>query len=310
MTTEGSCEQPVVQEKAVVQEETLSVLVWWKRPETWSLAARLAMAGLGTAAVVIGLLAAAQAHASTTALIVGAVLIALAILFKPDLEEITGEYGGAKIRYRRSAGIDSAAMLGELTQALEVAQSAQGENLERAVEQIKTQAAEATKRAYREAIEEQGRGRDRRNALVHALTRRTAPAPSTFWESVTPSPYTTGTVSPLAGLMLRPTPKHVVGDDQVFLALDNAPFSSACVVKTPRDEEHITLRFAFGTALAMASATYPRDFPNAGPLEPGEYEVDWRDLQSVFADGRVQWKLGVTTARDSFEFPAPPPKTA
>lgn len=84
-------------EAELVTQETPPAAPWWSRPETWSLLARLVMGSTGVAAIVVGLIAAERANLSTTALIVGAVLIVLAILFKPDLTELGGEYGPREV---------------------------------------------------------------------------------------------------------------------------------------------------------------------------------------------------------------------
>ncbi|HEY8775166.1 MAG TPA: hypothetical protein VIM33_01665 [Gaiellaceae bacterium] len=293
---------------------------WWKRAETWSLGARLVMGSAGVAAIAVGLVAAARTHVSTTALIVGAVLIALAILFTPDLEEFGGEYGPAKITYRRSAGIDNAALLEELTNALRLALTEQGESKQRALEELTERASEATKQAYREALAEEQRRQEqaqqRRAGFIERLrgapssvpTGTIAPTylPSSFYEQLAATTAAaTGATSGLAA-MLAPRPSHRVTEDEVVLTLTNAPAAWLCAVTNPQGQQHRTSKTSFGSFFTTASVRYPQDFGGAPPLEPGPYGVQWKQLDLTYAEGKVTIAPGRTVAIDRFEVPESP----
>src|SRR4051794_20130604 len=63
--------------------------------------ARAFVAAVGIAMIVVGLRSAWHADASTTALIVGGILIALALLFSPDLEELSARWKDTGVTYRK-----------------------------------------------------------------------------------------------------------------------------------------------------------------------------------------------------------------
>src|SRR4051794_109513 len=94
---------------------------WWRQIPWLALLPRLALAVAGVGALVVGLRAAWIADAATPALVVAAVLLALAVIFTSDLEELSARFKEGELRYKRREHVEVAAAFTQVTEALQVA---------------------------------------------------------------------------------------------------------------------------------------------------------------------------------------------
>ena len=238
---------------------------------------------LGLAALVVGLRAAWRTDAATPALVVAAVLIALAILFTPDLEELSARWKEAAVTYRRTKAVAYT----EISEALQVALGLEeGQDFRSTIEEI---ASESSKAAIREQ-----KAADREIDILAAkfaeIAQRSGPKP----------------VSPLARALAKrdkPQAIHAIEEGQVTLTVMHPPTRGAlAIVQTPEGQRHTHLVFRLGDA-PSASTRYPGDFgPDVPPLSEGRHTVQWRSVTlSRGDDGKLKPELGPVFATDTIE---------
>jgi len=272
---------------------------WWHRV-TWSLLLpRFAVAVTGVGALVVGLKAAWEHDAATPALVVAGVLIALALIFAPDLTEFGLRYKEGELTYRRES---NASAYVEVSDALQVALRAEGEDSLRAM--ITEIAEESTKAAVRAEMETQlSRPRS-------SFSRQMG-----LW----PTSAAASAYSPLVralALAARTGPRtgpaeaiHRAEGESVTLTLKNAPATAlACEVTIPSGRTHRKVLFRLG-AVPVSTAVevkFPDEFGSDVPgLEPGPYKVEWRSSVITLGAQGGQTEFSEPVASEEFEIPEP-----
>jgi hypothetical protein len=196
---------------------------------------------------VIGAIDAYRAEASTTLLIVGAVLLLFGAIIVHDWSEIELSHGASEARVLR-----------RVDQVLERVEEEQPE--------LREQVAE-----LRAELDEYRRSE-----------RTLAPLPT--WPLVLP-PTSRASVSPLTLPPLPPQPSHTFGDGSVTLSLRvglaGQSHAYTCGVYAPNGGKPWTRRIdpplLKGVLPFWAySCVFPDEFMGSGPLEPGNYLVEWR----------------------------------
>jgi hypothetical protein len=209
---------------------------------------RSTLAVLGLLGLFLGMLNAWRAEASSTLLVVGGLLLVVALIIAPEWDEIRASHGGTEFllkRYRE--GVQDALATSETPQEL----------VER-VEQLETtaQAAETAK-----AFE---RFRKKAAQMIGETLRRED-------EALNPGEIKAdaSVLGSLATLRLR-----------ARAARPGALFNSAeCHVTDPHGRTASAVAPATPGAILSVRRfllTYPRQFVDALPLEPGTYQVEWR----------------------------------
>jgi hypothetical protein len=203
---------------------------------------------IGCAALLLGAMTAWRAEASTTLLIVGAVLLLAAFVLGPELGELRLRHGETELFARYRAGVQEA-----------LATSTTPEELVARVEQLEAAAKEA------EAAKAFENVRKRALRVIGETMRR---------EDVALQPGEAKAAASVLG-------------DTAFLTLraraaapSGAFFHSAeCHVIDPKGRPASAVATSTLGGIASVrrfSLTYPREFPDAQPLEPGTYKAEWR----------------------------------
>jgi hypothetical protein len=274
----GKSDEPSLPETAREETEAFSVrerirLMGW---------ARILLFLLALAAFILGGLNAWRSESSTALLIVGAILAIFAVLFGPDWREIQLRYGEAQARVFR--GVE-----GVLEQA---EQSSPSDVMRKQIADIRKQV---------EELAEKEMARDRRRRAARSSLAPLIPPPQ---------------------LPLRkPQPSHMFsGSSSVMLTLqvpafqEKAPYT--CAVVTPGGErlaQTVTPPVSISAGVTITpmkySVSFPDEFRGSGPLEPGLYQVEWRQGDGSARQGTSELAAALAfaattpVARDSFTIP-------
>jgi hypothetical protein len=236
--------------------------------------ARLAVAAIGTAMIVVGLHGAWNANTSTTALIVGGILVALALLFSPDLEELSARWKDAGLTYRKrereelvriSEGVE---ML-----SLEIG-SAREEELETgeddATRAVRETAWQAQLQQFAERLEAQAHAQEQEDAVAARARRSWLDKWRNSWSQQPISTAPDSAPQPMYSLFFEDGAWHI-----------HASFSGwvydwrlNCAVIAPQGVSSRVIYGRLGVGTIHYSIRYPDDF-DAPPIVPGTYTFRW-----------------------------------
>jgi hypothetical protein len=200
----------------------------------------------------------------TTALIVGAVLVVLALLFHPDLEELGLSFRGGGFTYKRRREEELLDISETLT---DVSQPEEGEP----DSDVALQTLRANVQALAESIERQAVERPPRGAAAHVRDEWRSRWRGSWFEQ---------------GLEMSPTeppePNYFLVTDQErkyihvsFLGWVH-DWRIRCTVISPHQQVSSRVLFGqIGMGTIQFGVSYPTDFPAAPDLVPGEYEFRW-----------------------------------
>lgn len=239
-------------------------------------AARLFVAGLGVAALVIGLRAAWLAPSATAALIVGAVLVLAALVLSTEWEELTGRFRDASVTVKRTPRppnvitMDEIAVLLATAASDEIGEGEPTEELEQLrarVRELSTAAAEAAQ--FDEAeVEFLMEERERSQAFHQLRDEHAQHYPSATRHNRPPYPHYSLGASYFSQDMPRLTITFTWWGDWRILCEVTSPTSGSF---PPLLIDH----FMKHGGVPHWIATYPDDFRWARTLEPGTYVFKW-----------------------------------
>jgi hypothetical protein len=214
--------------------------------------------------VVVGLHAAWNADSGTTALIVGGVLVALAMLFNPDLEELSAKFKDTGFTYRRRRD-----ELLAISETLTDVSASEGGDAEAALTTIRAEI-----RQLAESIEAQVQEDE------PEWMRETADHARSNWLSKWRHSWSQQGISPSPVRPPEPWYTFISEPDHKFIAVSFAgwvyDWRIRCTVISP--QEQVSSRVFFGSVgmgTIRYALRYPDDFPSALPLVPGTYEFRW-----------------------------------
>jgi hypothetical protein len=276
---------------------------WWRKAAGWLsvVVPRVALALAGVGSLVVGVKAAWNSDAATPALIVAAVLLTLAVVLTPDLEELSAWFKEGGVRYRRSSPVDAAQAFAQVSDALEHALEEEGDDSLR--QKIAEIATESTRAAVREAaVGESERLNRARNLARHIIGRQREASPPIEFPLMWPNTISSQRITPEAISEVR--------DGKAILTLNSPPSGSVtCAVTTPDGPRHTKTVFRIGQGgTGSLMLTYPDDFfgEPLPPLPPGNYRVEWI-AESFFwdlASAQIS-SVPIEVARSEFVIPPP-----
>jgi hypothetical protein len=244
-------------------------LIRWLETRDWRfwgpILARLAVAGVGVASVVVGLHAAWNANSATTALIVGGVLVALALLFNSDLEELSAKFKDTGFTYRRRR--EELLAISETLTDVSTSED-KGADATAALTTIRAEIRELAESIEAQAQEDEPRMRE---AAEHARSN---------WLSKWKGSWSQQGIAPSPVRPPQPMYTFVSEPGHKFISVSFSgwvyDWRIRCTIISP--QEQVSSRVFFGE-VGMGTIRYwlryPDDLPAALPLVPGTYEFRW-----------------------------------
>lgn len=274
-----------------------------KRSTDWErwvgIGARLGLALAGLAALVVGLRAAWLSESASTALLVGAIFIVLALVFTRDLERLFLRFRDTSVEYQRTSPAQ-VEFLERIALSLETAvgpvlgdrgdSETQLTALQQEVRQIAAHVEAEAHELSALLAEERERAdqfaETRSHYLQHSLLRASDPP----WPDYILIPVHSHNPAPRLAIYLR-----WWGDWRIL-----------CQVTTPPGTSYS--RVFYGSVYMSGnnfSIDYPDSFPDARPLQAGTYEFTWNRVGRRTVDG---WAAGEFLERNQVEIPTEVPE--